>query len=122
MTLSLPTLALEAVLDVPSVAFSERCRAVETAAGAVAANLADAQSLRFWADVLWRLLRLHDQGRAEGGFGVVYNVVNRCVTDRREGFARKPGALAQSRLRGWAGWEELRRIELRRVALPPGGK
>ena len=120
VTLSLPTLALEAILDVPSVAFSERCKAVETAAGAVAANLADGQSLRFWADVLWRLLRLHDQGRAEGGFGVVYNVVNRCVVDREERFARKPGALAQSRLRGWAGWEELQRVELVRVAPWPG--
>ena len=119
VTLSLPTLALEAILDVPSVAFSERCKAVETAAGAIAANLADGQSLRFWADVLWRLLRLHDQGRGEGGFGVVYHVVNRCLTDRREGFAKKPGALAQSRLRQWAGWEELQRVELRRVGPVP---
>lgn len=119
MTLSLPTVALEAILDVPGVDFAERCKVVETAAGAIAANLADNQSLRFWADVLWRLLRLHDQGRAEGGFGVVYNVVNRCLIDRREGFAKKSGALAQSRLRGWAGWEELRRVELRRVAPVP---
>lgn len=120
VTLSLPSLALETILDVPSVDFSERCKAVELAAGAVAANLADGQSHRFWCDVLWRLLRLHDQGRAEGSFGVVYNVVKRCVIDAREGFARKPGALAQSRLKQWQGWEELRRVELRRVALVPG--
>ncbi len=119
VTLSLPSLALETILDVPAVDFSERCKAVELAAGAVAANLADGQSHRFWCDVLWRLLRLHDQGRAEGSFGVVYHVVKRCVIDAQEGFARKPGALAQSRLKGWAGWDELRRVELRRVALPP---
>ncbi len=119
VTLSLPSLALETILDVPSVDFSDRCKAVELAAGAVAANLADGQSHRFWCDVLWRLLRLHDQGRAEGSFGVVYNVVKRCVIDAQEGFARKPGALAQSRLEGWAGWEELRRVELRRVGPVP---
>ncbi len=119
VTLSLPSLALETILDVPAVDFSERCKAVELAAGAVAANLADAQSHRFWCDVLWRLLRLHDQGRAEGSFGVVYNVVKRCVIDAQEGFARKPGALAKSRLEGWQGWEELRRVELRRVAPSP---
>ncbi len=120
VTLSLPSLALETILDVPAVDFSERCKAVELAAGAVAANLADAQSHRFWCDVLWRLLRLHDQGRAEGSFGVVYNVVKRCVVDAQEGFARKPGALAQSRLKQWQGWEELRRVELRRVGPVPG--
>ncbi len=119
VTLSLPNLALETILDVPSVGFEDRCQAVEMAAGAIAANLADGQSHRFWCDVLWRLLRLHDQGRAEGSFGVVYRVVMRCVVDAREGFARKPGALAQSRLQGWAGWEELRRVELRRVGPVP---
>ena len=119
VTLSLPSSALETLLDVPCVAFADRCKAVEMAAGAVAANLADGQSHRFWCDVLWRLLRLHDQGRAEGSFGVVYNVVMRCVVDAREGFARKPGALAQSRLKGWAGWEELRRAPLRRVGPVP---
>jgi len=119
VTLSLPTLALETILDVPSVDFSERCKAVELAAGAVAANLADGQSHRFWCDVLWRLLRLHDQGRAEGSFGVVYNIVKRCVIDGREGFAREPGKLAHSRLKQWVGWEELRHVELRPVALRP---
>ena len=119
MTLSLPNLALETILDVPGVGFADRCQAVEMAAGAIAANLADGQSHRFWCDVLWRLLRLHDQGRAERSFGVVYRVVMRCVVDAREGFARKPGALAQSRLKGWAGWEELRRVELRRVGTVP---
>jgi len=120
VTLSLPSLALETILDVPAVDFSDRCKAVELAAGAVAANLADGQSHRFWCDVLWRLLRLHDQGRAEGSFGVVYHVVKRCVIDAQEGFARKPGALAQSRLKSWQGWEELRRVELRRVGPVPG--
>ncbi len=119
VTLSLPSLALETILDVPAVDFSDRCKAVELAAGAVAANLADGQSHRFWCDVLWRLLRLHDQGRAEGSFGVVYHVVKRCVIDAQEGFARKPGALAKSRLEGWQGWEELRRVELRRVGPVP---
>jgi len=119
VTLSLPSLALETILDVPAVDFSDRCKAVELAAGAIATNLADGQSHRFWCDVLWRLLRLHDQGRAEGSFGVVYHVVKRCVIDAQEGFARKPGALAQSRLKQWQGWEELRRVALCRVALPP---
>ena len=122
VTLSLPNLALETILDVPGVGFADRCQAVEMAAGAISANLADGQSHRFWCDVLWRLLRLHDQGRAEGSFGVVYNVVMRCVVDSREGFARKPGALAQSRLKGWAGWDELQRIALCRVASVPNTK
>jgi len=112
-------LALETILDVPNVGFEDRCQAVEMAAGAISANLADGQSHRLWCNVLWRLLRLHDQGRAEGSFGVVYRVVMRCVIDAREGFARKPGALAQSRLQGWAGWEKLRRVELRRVGPVP---
>lgn len=119
VTLSLPGTALETILDLPSVSFSDRCTAVETAAGAIATQLADGQSVRFWCDVLWRLLRLHDQGRAMGGFGVVYHVVNRCAVDRGEGFAKRPGALAQSRLRQWAGWEELRRVAPCRVALAP---
>ncbi len=41
VTLSLPTLALETILDVPSVDFSERCKAVELAAGAVAKSVAE---------------------------------------------------------------------------------
>lgn len=119
VTLSVPNLALETILDVPSVGFEDRCRAVEMAAGAIAANLADGQSHRFWCDVLWRLLRLHDQGRAEGSFGVVYHVVMRCAIDAHEGFARKPGALAQSRLQQWKEWDELRRVELRQVGPVP---
>ena len=51
----------------------------------------------------------------------MYNIVKRCVIDAQEGFARKPGALAKSRLEGWQGWEEIRRVELRRVGAGAGG-
>ena len=68
VTLSLPSLALETILDVPAVDFSERCKAVELAAGAVAANLADGQSHRFWCDVLLETLTVTRPGPRRGEF------------------------------------------------------
>ncbi len=99
---------LEAVLDVPHVAREDRAAMVEAGAQALSGTLSDRGGLMFYRWLLWQLLRLSD---ATGGapWHAVYEQARRARADAAEGFARRPGALFVSRLKGAPWWEELAR-------------
>jgi hypothetical protein len=100
---------LEALLDVPFVDKTERRAAVDGAARALSASLADVGGLMFYRWLIWQLLRLSD--RHQGDYWhQVYEMTRRARADAAEGFARKPGALFTSRLKQWEVWEQLRRL------------
>ncbi len=82
-----------------------RNAAVGVAAGALARALGDTRSLGFYQRLVWQLLRAHDRGW--DFFGVVYTETVRVLADRREGYAKKPGALLVSRLKKSGCWDEL---------------
>lgn len=67
--------------------------------------LRDTGSLNFYRRLLWQLLRAKDRGW--DFFGTVYHAVVRVMADKRESFARKPGALLIARLKDSACWNEL---------------
>jgi hypothetical protein len=99
---------LEAVLDVPHVDKVDRGAVVDGAARALAANLGDTGSLMFYRWLLWQLLRLEAAGQA-APWHMVYEQARRARVDAAEGFARKPGALFVSRLKGSPWWDEVAR-------------
>ena len=107
-------LELEILLDVPFVPKQGRRQAVDKASRAIAQHLGDDTSLNFYRHLTWQLLRLQQQGRDH--FMSVYQMLLRVVTDKVEGFARKPGALFVSRLKACALWDEIREVSLVRVA------
>lgn len=94
----------------------DRNRAVDVAAGAMARTLGDPRSLSFYRRLLWQLLRAHDRGW--DFFGVVYGETVRVLADRREEYAKKPGALLVSRLKKAGCWEELWRDQDQWVGRP----
>lgn len=108
---------LEAVLDVPHVARDDRAAAVEAGARALSGTLGDRGGLMFYRLMLWQLLRLQDRTGAAPWYAV-YEGARRARADAAEGFARRPGALFVSRLKGAPWWEELRRAS-GRVAVRP---
>jgi hypothetical protein len=67
--------------------------------------LGDTHSLGFYRRLLWQLLRAKDRGW--DFFASVYHAVVRVMTDKRERFARRPGALLVARLKVSACWDEL---------------
>ena len=91
------------LFDVPGS--RNRNVAVDVAAQAVARALGDTQNLGFYRRLVWQLLRAHDRGW--DFFGVVYAETVRALADKREGYARKAGALLVSRLKKSRCWEEL---------------
>jgi DNA-binding transcriptional ArsR family regulator len=95
----------EVVLDVPYAPQKERGKMVDLAARGICQYLGD-DSLNFYRYLLWRLLRLHDQG--QDYFAPFHTMILRAGTDHREGFARSAGALLTSRLKRWEVWELLR--------------
>ncbi len=97
---------LEQVLDVPFAEGEDRNVAVDGAARALAAGLGDAGGLMFYRWLLWRLLRLEDRGQCPP-WHQVYEQARRARSDAAEGFARKPGALFVSRLKGAPWWDEV---------------
>ncbi len=99
---------LEAVLDVQYADKKDRGAAVDGAARALAANLGDAGSVMFYRWLLWQLLRLEAAGQA-APWHMVYEQARRARVDAAEGFARRPGALFVSRLKGSPWWDELTR-------------
>lgn len=99
---------LEAVLDVPYVDKAERGAAVDGAAHALAMSLGDVGGLMFYRWLLWQLLRLADQHQGDY-WHQVYEQARRARADAAEGFARRPGALFVSRLKGAPWWEAVRR-------------
>ena len=107
-------LELEILLDVPFAPKQGRRQAVDKASRAMAQHLGDPASLNFYRHLTWQLLRLQQQGRDR--FMSVYQMLLRVVTDKVEGFARKPGALFVSRLKACALWDEIREVSLVRLA------
>lgn len=91
-----PTGEPYALLDAVSVPVGERRVAVDAAARAVAAHLQD-DSIGFYRQVVWQLLRRLDGG--EDRVSAVYHAVIRAGVDAKEGFARRPGALFTARLK-----------------------
>jgi len=109
---------LEQVLDVPYVDREDRNTAVDGAARALSIALADTGGVMFYRWLLWQLLRLEDKGQGEH-WHTVYEMARRASVDAQEGFARKPGALFTSRLKGAPWWDELQRCPAYRVGAVP---
>lgn len=112
---------LGAVLDVPYAAREDRNAMVDTAARALAKGLRDPGevSLNFYRALLWALLRYADSGHTAPWY-TVYEQAQRVIrADIEEGFARRPGAVFVSRLKGWPWWDELRRVPPVRVGTRP---
>jgi len=91
------------ILDLASS--HDRNHDVDLTAHHLARCLGDVGSLNFYRRLLWQLLRAKDRGW--DFFGNVYHAVVRVMADKRESFARKPGALLIARLRALACWDEL---------------
>jgi hypothetical protein len=109
---------LEQVLDVPYADRQDRNTAVDGAAQALSVALSDAGGLMFYRWLLWQLLRLSD--RHQGDYWhQVYEMARRASVDAQEGFARKPGALFVSRLKGAPWWDEVLRQPPIRVGTSP---
>jgi hypothetical protein len=108
----------EVLLDVPFAGRQEgeRNQMVDLAARSVAHYLGD-DSLNFYRYLVWQLLRLRDQGQDH--FQVVYSMVRRAGVDKREGFARRAGALFLSRLKTCGLWDALRAAPVCRVGEVP---
>jgi hypothetical protein len=83
----------------------DRNHDVDLTAHHLARCLGDAGSLNFYRRLLWQLLRAKDRGW--DFFGTVYHATVRVIADKRESFARKPGALLISRLKVSECWDEL---------------
>ncbi len=91
------------ILDLASS--RDRNHDVDLTAHHVARCLGDAGSLNFYRRLLWQLLRAKDRGW--DFMGNVYHAIVRVMADKRESFARRPGALLIARLKGSACWDEL---------------
>lgn len=102
----------EALLDVQHTPKDERNTMVNIAASAIAAHLGD-PSLDFYRYLTWQLLRRLDQG--DNRFHSLYTMVLRAGADRREGFARRPGALLVQRLKDAGLWDWIRTTPQLRV-------
>jgi hypothetical protein len=94
----------------------DRNHDVDLTAHHLARCLGDAGSLNFYRRLLWQLLRAKDRGW--DFFGNVYHAVVRVMADKRESFARKPGALLIARLKISSCWDELWRDQEQWVGKP----
>lgn len=101
VTLSVPELVLELIMDVPKASRNTCREAVERAAHAICNALGDQHSHRFWCKIQWQLLRRADTLSTEHYFNVLFGIIQRVVIDAKEGFARNPAKLAVSRLMQW---------------------
>jgi len=110
-------IALESLLDLPKTAKKDRNQMVDLAARAITYALSDATSHRFYAKLLWNLLRRYDKG--QDYFNQVYYMILRAKIDYKEGFARSAGALFVSRLKKWEVWDWLQQTPMVRVGTKP---
>ncbi len=110
--------SLEAVLDVQHAGREARSAAVSLAAEALSAALSDRGGLNFYRALCWQLLRRSDAGAGEH-WHAVYLAAQRAAVDSSEGFARKPGALFVSRLKGAPWWSEVMNGPPVRVGVRP---
>ncbi len=106
--------APEAIFDLPYATKGERGELVDAVATGICQHLGDG-SINFYRRLLWQLLRLHDRG--QDYFAVVHNAIIRAGVDKREGFARKAGALLVSRLKQGGLWELLRSTSAHKVGV-----
>jgi hypothetical protein len=113
-----PRRDLEALLDVPHAPREARAAAVDLAAQALAQALADRGGVNFYRRLLWQLLRRGDATGEDHSYQV-YMAAQRAAVDAAEGFARRPGALFVSRLKGAPWWDEVMRGPPRRVGARP---
>lgn len=109
---------LESVLDVRHARREERSQMVDLAAQALAQALRDRGGLNWYRKLLWQLLRRSDATGEDHSYSV-YMAAVRARVDAREGFARKPGALFISRLKGAPWWDEVMRGPPVRVGAKP---
>jgi hypothetical protein len=91
---------------------------VQLAAQALATALADTGSTNYYQKLLWQLLRCYDSTGEDYSYQV-YIMAQRARTDTLEGFARRPGALFVSRLKGAPWWDEVMRQLPTRVGTLP---
>jgi DNA-binding transcriptional ArsR family regulator len=115
---------LEALLDVQHAPREARGAAVDLAAQALATALSDRAGVNFYRRLVWQLLRRSDATGEDHSYSV-YLAAQRAAVDASEGFARRPGALFVSRLKGAPWWDEVMRGPPVRVGLgnstPAGG-
>lgn len=109
---------VEQILDVPFAEKEDLNISVDGAARAMAAALGDAGGLMFYRWLLWQMVRLEATGKDTPWYWV-YEQVRRAQVDRREGFARRAGALFTSRLKASAWWDEIQRAPRVRVGRAP---
>lgn len=109
-------IGVHGLLDLRTVPKSQRNERVDAVASAVASHLGD-PNLKFYYDMIWRLLRRYDQG--EDRFTNFHAMIVRAGHDRAEGFARQPGALLTSRLKKQGQWEWVRSTPNLRVGSAP---
>jgi hypothetical protein len=109
---------LEAVLDIPHVDKADRGGAVDRAARALSVAFSDPTGVMFYRWLLWQLLRLA-QSTGAAPWHMVYEQARRARADAQEGFARRPGALFVSRLKGAPFWDEVMRAPSLRVGTRP---
>ncbi len=109
---------LESVLDVVSAEKPERNRMVGLAAEALATALGDAGSVSWYQKLLWQLLRRSDATGEDFSYQV-YLAAVRASVDAREGFARRAGALLQSRLKTAAWFDPVMNAPPVRVGTKP---
>ncbi len=83
----------------------DRNHEVNLTAHTIARCLGDSRSLDFYRRLLWQLLRAKDRGWSF--FSTVYHAILRVMADKRERFARRPGALLIARLKTSECWNEL---------------
>ncbi len=110
--------SLEAVLDVKHAPKEDRNQMVQLAAQALATALTDSGSTNYYQKLLWQLLRRYDATGEDYSYQV-YLMATRARTDTLEGFARRPGALFVSRLKGAPWWDEVMRQPSTRVGTLP---
>lgn len=102
---------------------ADRNRQVERCGQAIARELQDPDDLMAYCDILWQLLRLHDQGTDR--FHAVHQQIRRVVAEIAEGAVKRGGALLTARLKEQGLWDELMatprvRVGTRPAAVPAG--
>ncbi len=117
LSMTVPSLDLEQILDIPQVDKRERNEVIDQVAETCAMRLADTSNINFYRWLLWQALRLYWQ--KEDVFFALYQALRRVQIDQREGYALKPGALFVSRLKQMEMWERLKAVPQTRVGSTP---
>lgn len=112
-------ISLEAILDVKHAPKEERNGMVALAAEALSQALADQQGTNWYRKLLWQLLRRFDATGEDYSYQV-YLMATRSRTDALEGFARKPGALFNSRIKEASWYDEIMKQPQTKVGTIPG--